>query len=243
VGLNGLAQHPELGRLALLAVAWVAYFAVHSVLASLAVKGWVARRRPSLVPAYRLAYNVLAVLLLAPVLALVHVSSGPPVWAWSGLGRWAADALALAALGGVLWSLRHYDGQEFLGLRQWHERRTSVLDQERLRISPLHRVVRHPWYTLSLVLVWTRDMDAAWLLSCVLVTLYFVVGLRLEEAKLLRYHGEVYAAYRRSVPALVPRPWRMLSRAQADALLSTAAGLPEPAGPPGRGPGGVVPRL
>jgi len=137
---------------------------------------------------------------------------------WTGPWRWLAHGLALAALVGFVWSLRYYDGAEFLGLRQWRERATRVEDQERLRISPLHRHVRHPWYFLGLVLLWTRDMTPAMLLSVVMMTLYFIVGSRLEERKLRIYHGRAYEDYCRRVPGLLPLPWRRLSRQEAEAL-------------------------
>jgi protein-S-isoprenylcysteine O-methyltransferase Ste14 len=206
-----------------LGLAWLAYFAAHSVLASLALKGWVERRWPSLVPAYRLFFNAAAVLLLIPVLGLMYALHGPWLWAWEGPWALAAAGLNVLALGGFLWSLRWYDGSEFLGLRQWRTRQRSVLDQERFHISPLHRYVRHPWYSLGLVLVWARDMDAAQLLSAVLITGYFVIGSRLEERKLVLYHGPVYARYRERVPSLVPLPWRTLSRTEAARLGQQAA--------------------
>jgi protein-S-isoprenylcysteine O-methyltransferase Ste14 len=134
------------------------------------------------------------------------------------VGAGLAYGLAGLAILGFAWSLRYYDGSEFLGLRQWRARQRSALDQERLHLSPLHRFVRHPWYTLGLVLVWTQNMDAARLTSAVVISAYFVLGSRLEERKLLLYHGPAYAAYRRRVPALLPRPWRSLSSAEAREL-------------------------
>jgi hypothetical protein len=44
--------------------AWLAYFIVHSLLASLAVKKWIAARWPDFMPAYRLAFNMIALVLL-----------------------------------------------------------------------------------------------------------------------------------------------------------------------------------
>jgi protein-S-isoprenylcysteine O-methyltransferase Ste14 len=126
--------------------------------------------------------------------------------------------MAFLALLGVAWSMRDYDGSEFLGIRQWREKEKAVEDQERFHISPMHRFVRHPWYSLSLVLIWTRDMDLAFLVTAVVLTLYFIVGARLEEQKLIVYHGERYRRYREMVPALLPLPWRYLSCEQANEL-------------------------
>ena len=209
-------------HLPLLALAWLAYFALHSLLASLALKQWVAARWPALSPAYRLAYNLLAVVLLLPPAWLLLSWSGPLLWSWSGAWAWVAHAAALLAGALFLWSLQSYDSGEFSGLRQWRRRNGEVMDTESLHISPLHRYVRHPWYACALLLIWTRDMDAARLLSALLATGYFVVGSLLEETKLVRYHGEAYRRYRRAVPGLVPWPGRRLSAAQAEELEALA---------------------
>jgi protein-S-isoprenylcysteine O-methyltransferase Ste14 len=205
--------------LIVLSALWLAYFSLHSILASLGLKQWIARRHPRLMPAYRMGYNALALLLLIPPLWLTVAFSGPWLWRWQGTGYWIANGLALLAVLGFMWSLRYYDGQEFLGLRQWRLRQDSALDQERFHLSPLHRYVRHPWYFLALVILWSRDMNAAWLVSVSLVTLYFIVGSRLEEIKLIQYHGEVYKDYRRRVSGLVPLPWRFLSKKAASDLV------------------------
>ena len=171
-----------------LAVGWLGYFAVHSAAASLAVKRWVARSYPALVPAYRIVYN----------------------------------ALAVAAVVVFVVSLRHYDGGEFIGLRQWRLHQRQVEDREVFHLSPFHRYVRHPWYCCALVLIWTRDMDAATLVSSVLMTAYIIFGARFEEAKLLIYHGAAYRRYMARVAGLVPLPWKTLSAAEAAELVCAA---------------------
>lgn len=201
-----------------LVAAWLVYFALHSVLASLAVKRWVALRWPHLMPAYRLFFNGVAMVGVLVPLFMTFAIGGEPVIQWTGVWWWVANGLALAALLGFLWSLRYYDGSEFLGVRQLRERERRVEDQERFRVSPIHRHVRHPWYFLGLVLIWTRDMTPAMLVSVVMMTLYFVIGSRLEEKKLLSYYGSAYAHYRRKVPGLIPLPWKRLSAREAREL-------------------------
>ncbi len=201
-----------------LAAAWLLYFLVHSALASLTMKQWVARSRPDWMPAYRLFFNTVATVLVLPPLAMTWLFRGPALWSWTGVWFWVSLLLSLAAVGGFFVSLRYYDGKEFLGLRQWRGKVRSVADQERLHISPAHRFVRHPWYFLGLLLIWTRDMDPALLTSAVAMTLYFVIGSILEERKLVRYHGKAYAQYRRRVPGLIPLPWRYLCRDEAERL-------------------------
>jgi protein-S-isoprenylcysteine O-methyltransferase Ste14 len=206
---------PLAAQLTLLALTWLVYFLIHSLLASLAIKHWAARRWPQHMPAYRLFFNAMALLLVVPPLALTFAFRGTPLWRWDGPLQWVSLSINGLALLGFAWSLRWYDGQEFLGLRQWRNGVRSVQDQERLHISPLHRFVRHPWYFLGLLMIWSRDMDPALLTSAIAITLYFLVGSRLEERKLMVYHGAAYREYRTRVASLIPLPWRYLTAEEA----------------------------
>ena len=201
--------------LTVLLAAWLGYFALHSALASLAAKQWVAARWPALMPAYRLAFNTIAALALLPIVWLLFSQPGRPLWSWTGAWAWLANGIALAAAAGFLRTLRDYDTGECLGLRQWRSRTRTVADQEGFHLSPVHRYVRHPWYFFSLLILWTRDMSEAMLLSALVMTAYFFVGARLEERKLLAYHGDRYRRYMARVSGLVPLPWKILSEAEA----------------------------
>jgi protein-S-isoprenylcysteine O-methyltransferase Ste14 len=174
-------------------------------------------------PAYRLGYNFVAVILLLPLLWLMWRNPGPLLWQWSGIGAWIMHGLALLAALGFIWSLRAYDGMVFLGWRQWQARYNDSHDPEPLHISSLHRFVRHPWYFFLLLLMWTQDLHLAQFVVYSLVSLYLVVGSRLEESKLLQYHGEAYARYRQRVPGLIPLPWRWLRTDEAAVLSQLAA--------------------
>lgn len=201
-----------------LVVGWSAYFALHSALASLRVKHWVARRWPGAMRGYRLAFNLLAVVLVLPLVGITLLFPAPWLWRWEGVASWIADGLALAALAGFVWTTRYYSMAEFLGTRQWrmHERRAE--DQEGFYLSPLHRWVRHPWYFLGLIIVWSRDMTVFTFTTAVMVTLYLFIGAYLEERKLIAYHGERYREYRRRVPGILPLPWKHLSKEEAGRL-------------------------
>lgn len=207
----------ETTLLAAIALAWAAYGGLHSWLAGNALKAALARRWPALVPAYRLLYNGLAVVLLGPPLWLTWSHPGPALWHWPA---WVAWPAALATVAGYLWSLRWYDGMDFIGLRQWRTRAAPDGWRDSFVLSPLHRYVRHPWYSLGLLFLWTRDLNAGWLVTALAVTLYLAIGARLEETKLIETFGDAYRRYRDRVPALVPRPWRYLRAADAPELLN-----------------------
>lgn len=198
---------------------WIAYFALHSALASLAVKRRVAADCPNLMPYYRLTFNILALLLILPILWLTYHEPEVMLWRWQGITAWLANGLVLAAIFGFWLSLKSYDMQEFLGLRQLQFHVRKVEDQEHFHLSPFHRFVRHPWYFFGLILIWTRDMSVSTLLSSVFITLYFIVGSWLEEKKLLVYHGDTYRRYIACVSGLLPLPWKYLTVEEAAALL------------------------
>jgi len=205
-----------------LALGWITYAALHSLLAALAVKAWVTRRWPGLAPYYRLAFNTLAVVLILPLVWATYTIPDEWLWRWTGPAAWIANGLALAALAGFVVSSGTYDMGEFLGTRPWRERRTDAVEHEGFRISTLHRFVRHPWYALGLVLVWTRDMNAPLLVSSGAITLYLIVGAWLEERKLEAHFGAVYQDYKKQVPGLIPLPWRYLSAAGVAKLMQGA---------------------
>ena len=208
-------------NLIFLSLFWLGYFVVHSTLASLRVKNWFALRYPQQMPFYRLGFNFLALFTLLPLLWLLI--DGPTLWAWRGVSAWLSNGLALAALLGFVASLNYYDGQAFTGLRQWKERTRRVEDPERFQLSPFHRYVRHPWYFFGLVLIWTRDMNASMLLSCIMMTIYFVIGSRLEERKLVAAYGDSYRRYMQRVPGLFPVPWKSVSAKEAAEFVEAVA--------------------
>lgn len=206
-------------HLALLILGWALYGMLHSLLASHACKNAVRNRFPTAFRVYRLSYNLLATLLLLPPLWLLFSYPGDVLWRWPTAVRWLADIAALSAVAGLIWSSKFYDTQEFLGFRQLSQTAPAVDDQAPMSLSPAHRFVRHPWYFFSLVIIWTREMNAAFLLTAVTLTLYLLIGSRQEEKKLFTCYGEQYRRYQASVPGLVPRPWRYISRQQAEEIL------------------------
>jgi protein-S-isoprenylcysteine O-methyltransferase Ste14 len=132
------------------------------------------------------------------------------LWQWHGLMSWIMNGIALLAIMTFIVTLKYYDISEFLGVRQFRENETSVEDQENFHLSPFHHFVRHPWYFLGIVLIWTRPMDWMMLVSAVAMTAYFIIGSKLEERKLISYHGDIYRKYINRVPAVFPLPWKYL---------------------------------
>ncbi len=201
-----------------LALAWLAFAVFHSAAASLAAKRRVAQCWPAAASWYRLAYNGVSLVAALPILYLSYALDGPALWQWTGGWRWLSHGLAIAALAGFVITSRWYDMDIFLGLRQIREHDRQPDGHEHFRISPVHRFVRHPWYFFGLVLIWSGDKTLPLLVSTAAITVYFIVGSKLEERKLVAIHGDAYRRYMERVPGLVPLPWKRLSVEEARRL-------------------------
>jgi protein-S-isoprenylcysteine O-methyltransferase Ste14 len=109
---------------------------------------------------------------------------------------------------------RRYDFFQFLGIRQVREEKAcSVLtDDCSLDTAGVLSMVRHPWYTGGMLIVWARPLDAGAVCTNLVVTGYFLVGAWLEERKLKVQFGEPYTDYQRRVSMFFPVKWLLNRR-------------------------------
>jgi protein-S-isoprenylcysteine O-methyltransferase Ste14 len=76
-----------------------------------------------------------------------------------------------------------------------------------LELTGIHTYVRHPLYLGTLATLWSVFLFFPLLnnlIACLAITVYTLIGIRLEERKLLRIFGRQYADYRRHTPMLIP---------------------------------------
>jgi protein-S-isoprenylcysteine O-methyltransferase Ste14 len=144
----------------------------------------------------RLAYNIIAMAMTAIPIWVLAWYPAIPLWQDPS---WLQSARIVVIVGVVLafiHTLKFYSVASFLGLKA---------DTWPLTFSPWHCWIRHPWYFLMLILIWSRAMTDTWLISALCITLYLVIGSRKEEKRLLALHPDSYAEYLRIVPGLIPR--------------------------------------
>nr|WP_281383008.1 NnrU family protein [Dissulfurirhabdus thermomarina] len=190
-----------------MAAGWLAFFAWHSVLAADGPKAWAARHLPRLAPAWRLAYNVASTAWVAVLVALEHRVETPV--AWDPLsGPLAPFTLAADAAAAVFFAsaLLRADPLHFAGIRQILVREVDPPD--RLVTTGPWRWIRHPLFASGIVLVWGRRLEVHQACSALLITLYLVVGARLEERRLLRRFGDDYRRYMERTGRFLPRAGR-----------------------------------
>ena len=186
-----------------IAFSTAAYGVLHSLLASTLVKSWFRTRLgPPVDRFYRLAYNLFAIVSFLPIFALLIWRPGVVLYR---LGfPWIAVLVAgqLVFVGLLVIGLLQMDPRSFLGLRQL---RGAPPAPSRLVTTGLHQWTRHPLYTAGLFLIWlTPVMTSGVLALNLMLTLYVVVGSRLEERRLVAKFGAPYEDYQRRVPSLFP---------------------------------------
>jgi protein-S-isoprenylcysteine O-methyltransferase Ste14 len=185
----------------------------HSVLASHTAKQFVQRLLGVNVAAaiYRLVFNVLALAMFLPALYLVFRLPDQELYRFSS--PWDSIALGIQALAalGLLYSVYQMDAWFFLGVRQLGSAYSiDSTSTPQLVTNGLHRFVRHPLYTTSLIVLYLASpMSLNWLAFAIGCNVYFFAGSIFEERKLLREFGASYRAYQQRVPRLLPRPWRL----------------------------------
>ena len=180
----------------ILALLWVGYGIIHSVLASDAVKKIFPTKY------YRLVYNLIAIVLLIPILYFQITAESK---------RLMEDSIFNQILGGIMMSsgifmmyisIKGYASKEFLGLDFDHK------EPIMLKTDGLSEFIRHPLYTGTLLFFWGLFgffATETFLTTALFITIYVRIGIYFEEKKLVRTFGGQYEEYQKNVPMLIPR--------------------------------------
>ena len=187
----------------LLVVLWIAFGVLHSVLAA----GWWKLKMQAWLGAnykyYPLAYSLFAAVTM--ILILVFQFTMPslllfkmPLWA-----KVLAGLPAVAALAVMLAMIRKYFFH-LSGISVFYKTQSGAV----LQTNGLHRYMRHPLYTGTLLFIWSLFLLMPYLnhlLAGIIITIYTLLGVQIEEQKLVKQFGEKYIRYQQQVPMIVPR--------------------------------------
>jgi len=200
-------------------LAFLAFAVLHSILAARQVKRAIITRIPFLRHTYRLLYNLVALFTLAAVWFWAPVDSHT-MYHLSPPFSYLFHLIQLGALAGLVYSVQTAGTGYFSGLQQLRDSRmepapTYDLDEPasaELVVSGPFRMIRHPLYLFSIILLLAHPyMSLKWMLFTGSAILYFWIGSRIEEQKLILRFGDAYRKYIREVPAFIPH-WKTVFR-------------------------------
>lgn len=186
-----------------LAAGWIVFGILHSVLASDSWKSHVQKVMGIYFKWYRPLYSLLAFIQIGLLLWFQFTIESPLLWSYSNPWLYL-PALALLVAGLIIMaiSIKKY----FLNL-SGIDVLLNIEPDRSLQVRGMHRYVRHPLYLGTLLFIWGLALLlplVAHFMSATIITLYTLIGTRLEEKKLLAEYGEEYAAYSKKVPMIIP---------------------------------------
>jgi methanethiol S-methyltransferase len=194
-----------------IALLWIMWCALHSTLIAKTVTDYVKRKSGQKYRFYRLFFNIISFVTLAPLLYYSVSHKGPLVFQWEGLLLIVKYLLLVTGIFLFVAGARHYSLSQFIGIHQIKTGQTdhTLSEYDAFGTSGILSVIRHPWYTGGIILIWSCDIYLSTLLNNIVVSAYFVIGSFLEERKLLLDFGDKYREYQRHVSMLVPYKWLM----------------------------------
>ena len=186
----------------ILVLLWGLFGILHSLLAAswwkLIMQRWLGTHYKY----YHFSYSVFAALSLTGILMFQYTIESPLLYA---APVWVKLVLCLPALAGLLIMgvvIKKYFFS-LSGISVFYKQQPPVV----LEQGGLHRYVRHPLYFGTLLFIWSLFLIYPYLnngLACFEITIYTVLGARLEEKKLVAQFGEKYLSYKKHVPMLIP---------------------------------------
>jgi protein-S-isoprenylcysteine O-methyltransferase Ste14 len=173
------------------------------MLAATSVKVYFQKKLKKYFRYYRLSYSIFATITLGCLLYFQY-SFDSPILIESLLMKYFA--ILLLVLPGIIVmfiSIKKY----FMLLSGVRSIFTPVPASE-LKVNGIHRFVRHPLYSGTILFVWGLFFVFPFLnnlIAAALLTLYVLIGIIFEEKKLKIEFGKNYEQYISKVPMLIPR--------------------------------------
>lgn len=153
---------------------------------------------------YRLGYVVIATAFTVAWLGYVHRLPDQFAYAIDGIGMWACYSVQLVALLLFVLSLLPINGAAFLGLRPFSDDSLGA-NKEPFIEQGIYRYVRHPMYSSIMLMMFASPVQSYNSLTLyIVISIYFLIGSRLEEQRMIKNHPD-YVDYQRRVPAFIPR--------------------------------------
>ncbi len=189
----------------ILLMIWCSYCLIHSFLISIKFTNVISRLFKKFYAFYRIFYIVISLILLIPLINYSEQISSEIIIEYSypwNIMRYVWGALLI-----FFWAFFfNYDSLSFFGIRQilnlWKENKKN--SPNRIKKSGLLGLTRHPMYLTLIIYLWCQTFRLTDLVVNIILTVYIIIGTKLEEQKLILEYGDEYLKYQQEVPMLIP---------------------------------------
>jgi methanethiol S-methyltransferase len=186
---------------------WIAYCALHSYLISTRFTNLMTRVLRNYYSFYRLFFNLVSLVLLIPLIKYTGQADTRTIITYTypfSIVRYALIAGSLTVFFYAFFF--NYDSVSFFGVRQiLNFRKTRNRDAStEIRKNGLLGILRHPMYSALIVYLWCQTFRVMDIVVNAVLTVYIIIGAKLEEAKLVLEFGDAYIQYQQEVPMLIP---------------------------------------
>lgn len=191
-------MHGNLAYIVLIG-AWGVYFFLHSFLVTERVKIYLHSSLGIGKTKQRLFYSFISIVGLFLLLVINGAIESEPLIPLSERLKIISMFISTAGLLIIRAGFKHYSLKAFLGLQE---------ESSDFISNGVLSKVRHPIYSGTILIVvgfFLFDPRIATLVSCLTIFVYLVIGIRLEENKLIKVHGDEYKEYKKKVPMLIPK--------------------------------------
>ena len=175
------------------------YFILHSLLAAEPVKHWFQSSFGISRQVYRIAYNLFNLFGLVSLLWFHDHTNSTLLFPGTIISAVLGVLITMVGLVLMILSAREYHLPSFLGFKK----ETHMP----LQVKGLHRYVRHPLYSGTLLffigICIAFPFYKNWILLLLMIV-YLFIGMRLEEKKLINVFGDEYKSYMKRVKRLIP---------------------------------------
>ena len=74
----------------------------------------------------------------------------------------------------------------------------------KIKKNGLLGIIRHPMYFALIIYLWCQTFSLSDIVVNTVLTIYILIGTRLEENKLIKEFGDPYINYQNEVPMFIP---------------------------------------
>ena len=186
---------------------WIGYCALHSYLISIGFTNLMTRLLKNYYAFYRFFYILISLILLIPLIQLTAQSDTRTIITYGYPLSIIRYTLISGSLLMFFWAFFfNYDSLSFFGIRQMLNfgKSKKINPSEEIKRNGLLGIMRHPMYFALILYLWCQTFRMMDIVINLVLTIYVIIGTRLEENKLVLEFGDMYIKYQQEVPMLIP---------------------------------------